>query len=154
MIDKSHKRGDTKLRDGTIAQLRAAGKTCREIGKEVHLSHNRVAVLLKDEEIKKRIEGFHKYYITYDKEVQKGFMELCMSKEPGVRQKAISEYHSVMGITPSHTPSHFIQQIYVDNRQINVGDHSELGALLELKRTQDLKAQDEDVIDVEEVKKE
>lgn len=55
--------------------------------------------------------------MSYDDEVKKGFMELVLSDDPDVRQKAISEYHKVTGISPSHTPSIFIQNLYQDNRQ-------------------------------------
>lgn len=106
-----------KVKNDTIAKLRAIGQSCREISKAVHLSHSQVAKKLKDPEIKKIIESFQRYYISYGEKVQKGFMELVLSKDPKVRQKAIEEYHSVIGISPSHTSSIFIKNLYQDNRQ-------------------------------------
>lgn len=106
----------------TIARLRAIGKNCREIGKEVNLSHVQVANRLKDSDVSKRINGIVKYYASFDKQVQAGFMALVLDIDKEVRQKAITEYHKVMGITTPH-PSILIQKIYQDNRVINYSPH-------------------------------
>ena len=106
----------------TIAQLRATGKNCREIAKCVNLSHVQVSRRLKDSDVKDRIDGMLKYYVSYDKEVQAKFMSLVLSDIPDIRQKAITEYHKVMGITTPH-PSISIERLYVDNRSINYQPH-------------------------------
>lgn len=111
-----------KTQGMTIARLRAMGKNCREIGKEVDLSHSQVALRLKDKDVSDRITGIVKYYASFDKEVQKGFMALVLDTDKDVRLKAVSEYHKVMGITSPH-PSVLIQKIYQDNRVITYAPH-------------------------------
>ena len=100
-----------------LAKLSAIGKSCKEISNEVHLEKSTIAKKLKDVDAKKILESFQKYYLTYAQDVKRGFMELVLSKDPAVRQKAISEYHSILGISPSHTPSIFINNLYQNNRQ-------------------------------------
>ncbi len=106
----------------TIIALRAEGKSVREIGKEIDLHHSNVAKRLKDSDVSKRINGIVKYYASFDKQVQAGFMALVLDGDKEVRQKAITEYHKVMGITTPH-PSILIQKIYQDNRVINYSPH-------------------------------
>ena len=113
-LPKTKKKSAT-LRDVTIATLRAKGQTCREIAKEVHLSHMQVSRELKKESIKDKLEEMLSYYATYTEDVAKGFMELVLDDDKDVRSKNIAEYHKVMGINTPHAPF-FIQQIFQDNR--------------------------------------
>jgi len=113
-LPKTKKKSAT-LRDVTIATLRAKGQTCREIAKEVHLSHMQVSRELKKESIKDKLEEMLSYYATYTEDVAKGFMELVLDDDKDVRSKNIAEYHKVMGINTPHAPI-FIQQIFQDNR--------------------------------------
>jgi DNA-binding CsgD family transcriptional regulator len=106
-----------KLQDFTIAKLRGEGKSTREIGQEIHLSHSEVAKRLKRDDVKARVEETIKYYISYADELRKGFIELCLSEDPKVRQAALSDYHKMIGILPSHAQSYYIGAIYQDNRQ-------------------------------------
>lgn len=114
---KSKNNPPKDLQNLTIAALRAQGKSTREIAKKVHISHVQVANKLKDNDVKTKLEGFIKYYVSYGDEVKQKFMELVLSDNADVKQKAISEYHKVTGISPSHTPSIFIGNLYQDNRQ-------------------------------------
>lgn len=103
------------LQNLTIAALRSQGKSTREIAKKVHISHVQVANKLKDEDVKEKIEGFLKYYISYGDKVKKRFMELVLSDDVDVRQKAIVEYHKIMGISTPHAPQ-FILNLFQDQR--------------------------------------
>ena len=112
----------TTLQNITIASLRAMGKTCREIGDKVHLSHDAIAKRLKKEDIKARIDKMLSYYASYSDDVARGFMSLVMDNDKEVRHKAIVEYNKIMGITAAH-PSLVIQHIYQDNRVQIVSPH-------------------------------
>ena len=100
-----------------LAKLSAIGKSCKKISDTVHLHKVTIAKKLKTPEAKRIIESFQQYYLMYAQDIKRGFMELCLSDNPVIREKAIDKYHTIMGITPSHTQSQFIQQIYIDNRQ-------------------------------------
>ena len=134
-----------KIQD--IAVLSAIGKSCKQIADKVHLHKTTIAKKLKNTEARQIIEGFQKYYLAYAQDVKRGFMELVLSDDPVIRQKAISEYHSIMGISPTHTPSQFIQQIYVDQLTITPDVHQNMSEMLALKRKNDL-IKEQKVIDV------
>jgi len=129
-----------------LAKLSAIGKSCKQISDKVHLHKTTIAKKIKLPEAKKIIEGFQSYYLTYAQDVKRGFMELCLSKDPKIKQKAISEYHSIMGISPTHAPSQFLQQIYIDQRTIAPEAHKDLRELLAIKKEKDLK--ESEMIDV------
>ena len=100
-----------------LAKLSAIGKSCKKIADRIHLHKTTIAIKLKDVEAKSIIEGFQKYYLTYAEDVKRGFMELVLSDDPKVRQKATEEYHKVMGITTPH-PGIYIQNLYQTQHNI------------------------------------
>ena len=126
-------------RDLTITELRSQGKSVREIGQEVGISKQRVSQILNDKEIKEILDDTQRYYVSKAPEVKKEFIRLCLGAEKeSDRVKAIGDYNKIIGITPMHTQSPFIQQIYVDNRTVTSDTHQGLADLLALKRKNDL----------------
>lgn len=105
-------------RDTTIAEMRLQGKSIREIAKEIGLDKSQVCRVLNDKEVKEILDKVHRFYGGFAEDVGREFMGLCLlSSDPAIREKAIKEYHKIMGISPAHTPSIFIQNLYQDNRQ-------------------------------------
>ena len=107
-----------KQRDTTIAEMRLQGKSSREIAKEIGLDKSQVCRVLNDKEIKKILDEVHRFYGGFAEDVGREFMSLCLlSSDPAIREKAIKEYHKIMGIAPTHTQSIYIRNLYQDNRQ-------------------------------------
>ncbi len=108
--------------NATIAGLRSQGMNCRDIGKELNLSHSQIAKRLKDSDIQDILSETLKYYATYADKIAFDFIALCDHEDPVIRGKNIAEYHKVMGMNSPHT-SIFIQNLYQDNRKQIISPH-------------------------------
>jgi len=111
-----------KERNVEIACLRSTGKSLLEIAKEINVSKATVSRALKDSEVKEILEETTKYYATFAPMVREGFIELLASEVPEIRQKAIAEYHKVMGMSGSQI-SIFIQNMYAQQNNVVLPQH-------------------------------
>jgi len=111
------------LQNATIANLRAQGKSTREIGKVVHLSHQTVANKLKDSDVKENVINILKYFATFSEEVGRKFMGLVLSDDPAIALKAIESYFKSMGIVGTQTPPIYIQTINQIRQVIAMAPH-------------------------------
>jgi len=111
-----------KKRNATIAALRSTGKSLLEIAREIKVSKATVWRALQDSEVKEILEETTKYYATFAPLVREGFIDLLASDVPEVRQKAISEYHKVMGLSGSQV-SIAVQNLYATQNNVVLPDH-------------------------------
>lgn len=113
---------ERKKRNIEIACLRATGKSVLEIAQEIHVSKATISRALKDEDVKNILDETTKYYATFAPAIRQGFIELCVSPNPDVRQRAIAEYHKVMGMSSSQM-SIFIQNMYAQQNNVVLPQH-------------------------------
>jgi len=107
-----------KERDRTIINLRLQGKTYREIEKEVGISKCVISATLNDEKAKELIDSTYRDYAKELPIIKEEFIALCHDDDKSVRQKALSEYHKIMGILPSHTSNIFIQNLNISQNNV------------------------------------
>lgn len=113
---------ERKKRNIEIACLRSTGKSVLEIAREINVSKATVSRALKDEEVKAILDETTKYYATFAPAIRQALIELCVSENPEVRQRAIAEWHKVMGMTSSQQ-SIFIQNMFAQQNNVVLPRH-------------------------------
>jgi len=109
-------------RKRTIAALRSKGKSMAEIAKAVNVAKSTVWQDLQDAEVKAILDETTKYYATFAPLVREEQIKLITHEDPGVKQKAISEYHKVMGLSGSQV-SIAVQNLYATQNNVVLPDH-------------------------------
>ena len=104
-------------RNLSIAKMRAEGKSQKDIAKVMGISQPAVSYALQDPEIKELLTNVNKYLTSYATAIEPELIRLCFDEDKSIRLRAIGDYNKIIGITPSHTPSIFINNLYQDNRQ-------------------------------------
>ena len=94
----------------TIASLRLDGKSVAEIAREIGMSKATVSRELQKEHIKTAIEDTVSYLASFHPVVERGHVELLISDDPAVRQRAIDSWYKVMGAMGPQAPQ-YIQNI-------------------------------------------
>ena len=103
------------------------GLDSKDIAPKVGISDRHVRRILSDDRVKRLLDSTHRIYASHLKGIGKQFLRLCYDDDKAVKGKAISEYHKIMGITPAHTQSIFIGNIY---QQTNLTADPQLLAML------------------------
>lgn len=122
-------------RDNEIAELRLAGNSLREIGKQMDLSPPAVKQILSDDRVKAIIDRQLRIYTSHIPAIGKQLLKLAYSKNESVSLKAIKLIHQMLGMFPSFAQTMFIDQLNV--QQINATSEETLAMLqaaIEYKR--------------------
>ena len=104
-------------RNLAIAEQRAAGVDPAVIAQSHGVSKATVYNVLQQDRSKEILEQVYKRYVAAAKGIGKRFVKLCHSDDEAIASKNIAKFHDIMGFSPSHSQSVFIQQIF--NTTIN-----------------------------------
>jgi len=110
-------------RDTQIINMAIQGMTTTEIGEKVDLDHSQVSRIIrarmKDGEFKLLLQEQHKAQIIMLPEASKVIRDIMLTgKKEMVRLSAAIQIQKNTGITPAHTQTTYINQLYMDNRSV------------------------------------
>lgn len=107
-------------RDLTIANMRLEGSTYAEIAKETGVTKATVCNVLKTDHIKEIIEQGTKDLLEAVPNAVQNIVDFSKGDDKHYKYKASKDILEITGIQPSRTQNHFIQQIYIDQRQNSI----------------------------------
>ena len=99
-------------RNYNIVAQRAEGIKTDVIAKQNGVSQKTVYNVLQQDRSKEILEQVYKRYVAAAKGIGKRFVKLCHSDDEAIASKNIAKFHDIMGFSPSHSQSVFIQQIF------------------------------------------
>ena len=107
-------------RDATIAEMSIEGMTTREIGRKLNLDHGSIARRLKKPYIQKILEAAHALQIANVPAAVNKLVDKMNCGDDLVELKAAVQFLKNGGLAPSNAQTTYINNIYNDNRQINI----------------------------------
>lgn len=101
-----------KKRSKALNQV-LAGKSQKDIAKDMGMTQQGVSALLSDSECKAAIDRYQRELIAVSPDIRDRFIRHCQSPDAKISLDAIKHYHQITSIAPSHAQSPFIQQIFI-----------------------------------------
>ena len=107
-------------RNHHIAELSLQGLTSEQIAErpEINIRGSLVRKVLRDDQCQEILDHVMRVNIAHAKGINKKFLRHCYSDDAKISLDAIKQYQKNIGITPSHTQSIHIQNIF---NQVNIG---------------------------------
>jgi hypothetical protein len=117
------------------------GKSAQEVGKKYDISDRQVYNILADSDYKAILEQGQREQIVMVPKANRKLDGLLDSEDEGIQLKAVQTVHKNVGITPAHTQSVYVQNLYHQSNTV-----VDSGILDVLKKALDYRA---DTLDVE-----